>query len=287
MRTLTVKETAKVLGVSVRTIQNRLATNELSGKRITNQYGTSEWRVWPNKEITEKLKDFQLDEVSTDGPSEEFQGGDSRAVLEAESVEVDRNYFEETQAPITTIIREMSQQFAEQLSKEKQINLQLQYELKEKDVQLKLLPDFQKQAEDRRLEAETKELEAIALAKQIEAMKTMAAEKAVDLARLNQLETETLPSLERQLEQERLQRERALEEAASKLSALENGKREAEEAKAKLEESLQSEIARLRDEKDDQAKAIESKFDALNQKLEELKKPQASWWKKLLGSSEN
>jgi DNA repair exonuclease SbcCD ATPase subunit len=81
--------------------------------------------------------------------------------------------------------------------------------------------------------------------------------------------------------------ERALEEAASKLSALENGKREAEEAKAKLEESLQSEIARLRDEKDDQAKAIESKFDALNQKLEELKKPQASWWKKLLGSSEN
>ena len=287
MRTLTVKETAKVLGVSVRTIQNRLATNELSGKRITNQYGTSEWRVWPNKEITEKLKDFQLDEVSTDGPSEEFQGGDSSAVLEAESVEVDRNYFEETQAPITTIIREMSQQFAEQLSKEKQINLQLQYELKEKDVQLKLLPDFQKQAEDRRLEAETKELEAIALAKQIEAMKTMAAEKAVDLARLNQLETETLPSLERQLEQERLQRERALEEAASKLSALENGKREAEEAKAKLEESLQSEIARLRNEKDDQAKAIESKFDALNQKLEELKKPQASWWKKLLGSSEN
>jgi hypothetical protein len=174
VRTLTVKETAKVLGVSVRTIQNRLATNELSGKRITNQYGTSEWRVWPNKEITEKLKDFQLDEVSTDGPSEEFQGGDSSAVLEAESVEVDRNYFEETQAPITTIIREMSQQFAEQLSKEKQINLQLQYELKEKDVQLKLLPDFQKQAEDRRLEAETKELEAIALAKQIEAMKAMA-----------------------------------------------------------------------------------------------------------------
>lgn len=287
MRTLTVKETAKVLGVSVRTIQNRLATNELSGKRITNQYGTSEWRVWANKEITEKLKDFQLDEFGTDGPSEEFQGGDSSAVLEAESVEVDRNYFEETQAPITTIIREMSQQFAEQLSKEKQINLQLQRELQEKDVQLKLLPDFQKQAEERRLEAEAKELEAIALTKQIEAMKTMADEKAADLARLNQLETEILPNLERQLEQERLQKERALEEAASKLTALEDSKRAAEEAKTKLEESLQSEIARLRDEKDDQAKAIESKFDALNQKLEELKKPEASWWKKLLGSSES
>jgi ParB-like chromosome segregation protein Spo0J len=54
--------------------------------------------------------------------------------------------------------------------------------------------------------AEAKELEAIALIKQIEAMKVMAAEKAADLARLNQLETETLPSLERQLEQERLQK---------------------------------------------------------------------------------
>lgn len=112
MRTLTVKETAKVLGLSVRTIQNRLASNELSGKRVTNQYGTSEWRVWPNKEILEKLKDFPPDAFATvgDGPSDEFQGGDSSAVLEAETVEIDNDYFEEAQAPIKSIIREMSQQ---------------------------------------------------------------------------------------------------------------------------------------------------------------------------------
>ena len=196
MRTLTVKETAKVLGVSVRTIQNRLASNELSGKRITNQYGTSEWRVWPNKEILEKLKDFPPDEFATGGdrPSEEFQGGDSSAVLEAETVESD-NYYEDTQAPIKSMIREMSQQFAEQLSKEKQLNFQLQRELQEKDAQLKLLPDFQKEAEERRKEAEAKELEAIALAKQVEAMRVLAEEKAADLARLNELEKQTLPSM--------------------------------------------------------------------------------------------
>ncbi len=284
MRTLTVKETAKVLGVSVRTVQNRLASNELSGKRVTNQYGTSEWRVWPNKEITEKIKDFPLDEFGTVTPSEEFQGGDSSAVFDAEAMDVDRNYIEETQAPITTIIREMSQQFAEQLSKEKQLNFQLQRELEEKDVQLKLLPDFQKQAEDRRKEAEIKELETIALTKQIEAMKERADERAADVARLTQLETETLPTLERQLEQERLQKERDLSEAVAKLAALESAKQEAEVTKAKLEESLQGEIARLRDEKENQAKAMESKFDAINQKLEELQKPQAPWWKKILGA---
>lgn len=287
MRTLTVKETAKVLGVSVRTIQNRLASNELSGKRITNQYGTSEWRVWPNKEILEKLKDFPPDEFATGGdrPSEEFQGGDSSAVLEAETVESD-NYYEDAQAPIKSMIREMSQQFAEQLSKEKQLNFQLQRELQEKDAQLKLLPDFQKEAEERRKEAEAKELEAIALAKQVEAMRVLAEEKAADLARLNELETQTLPSMQRQLDLERLQKEKDLAEAAARVTALENAKQEADIAKSKLEVSLQNEIARLRDEKEEQARAIENKFDALNQKLETLQKPQTPWWKKLLGASD-
>ncbi|NJL70591.1 MAG: hypothetical protein HC888_02705, partial [Candidatus Competibacteraceae bacterium] len=58
---------------------------------------------------------------------------------------------------------------------------------------------------------------------------------------------------------------------------LENAKLEAEEAKSKLEESLKAEIARLRDEKEEQSKAIESKFDALSQELKQLQKPQLPW----------
>jgi DNA repair exonuclease SbcCD ATPase subunit len=159
--------------------------------------------------------------------------------------------------------------------------------IEEQKRQLRLLPDLQKQAEERRKEAETKELEAIALAKQIDAMKAQAEEKAGDLARLTQLETETLPTLERQLEQERLQKEKDLAEATAKVIALENAKQEVEIAKSKLEESLQSEIARLRDEKEDQARAIETKFDALNQKLEQLQKPQTPWWKKVFRSPQD
>ena len=66
---------------------------------------------------------------------------------------------------------------------------------------------------------------------------------------------------------------------------MENSKQEVEIAKSKLEESLQSEIARLRDEKEVQAQAIETKFDALNQKLEQLQKPKPNWFKSLFLSS--
>lgn len=159
--------------------------------------------------------------------------------------------------------------------------------IEEQKRQLRLLPDLQKQAEERRKEAETKELEAIALAKQIDAMKAQAEEKASDLARLTQLETETLPTLERQLEQERLLKEKELAEASAKVIAMEKAKQEAEVAKSKLEESLQAEIARLRDEKDEQAKAIESKFDALSLELKQLQKPQTPWWKKVFSSTQN
>jgi hypothetical protein len=286
VRTLTVKETAKVLGVSVRTVQNRLATEELKGKRVLNQYGVSEWRVWPNKEITEKAQLIGLlDELGE--PSEEFQGGDASAVLDAETMDVDNTYFEETQAPLTTVVREMAQQFAEQLSKEKETISILHRELEDKDRQLKLLPDFQKQAEDRRREAEAKELEAIALAKQIEALKAKSEEAAASVARLTELETEILPTLERQLEQERVQKEKELTEAQNRLSALETDKQEAEAAKAKLEESLQKEIDRLKEEKEEQAKLIQTQFETLNQKLERLQKPQKSWLQKMFSSPES
>lgn len=145
--------------------------------------------------------------------------------------------------------------------------------IEDKSRQLKPLPDFQKEAEQRRQEAETKELEAIALAKQIEAMKKRDREKVVEVERLAQLETVTVPTLERQLEQERLDKGRAVAEAMTQIATLEQSKREAEEARIKLQESLLLEIARLKEDKDEQSKALQDKFLALTDKLD---KP---WWK--------
>lgn len=120
------------------------------------------------------------------------------------------------------------------------------------------------------------------MAKQIEAMKEQDREKAVEVERLGKLETETLPTLERQLEQERLLKERTLAEAMTQIATLEQSKREAEEARIKLQESLLLEIARLKEDKDEQSKAVQDKFMALTEKLDKLDKP---WWKKLIGNS--
>ena len=154
----------------------------------------------------------------------------------------------------------------------------------DKDRQLRLLPVFQKEAEIRRQETESQEFKAIALSKQIEAMKQLEQATAQELERLIKLESEVLPTLERQLEHERTQKEQDIHEVKVQLSALESNKREIEEAKARLEESRQKEIDRLRQEKEEQTKAIQTQFEILNQKLEQLQKPELPWWKKLFSS---
>jgi len=229
--------------------------------RSTNTYGVKEWRVWPNKEIVERLgpgktiEDFDLGEVP-----EEFLGGDSSAVVDAEAIEQDNDAFGDSEAPITVLVRELTQQFAEQLSREKEVISQLQRDLADKDRQLKLLPDLEKQAEERRKEAELKELEAIALQKQLDAI---AEEKS---KALQHKEAEMQMQLQK-LEDERL-----------KADALENTITELQQSKANLEASLQGEIESLKIEKDAQAKAVQDQLSVLTEKLAKLEKK--SWWQK-------
>jgi hypothetical protein len=285
-KTFTVKEVAAALGITPRGVVQRLNRNQLKGTRKTNQFGTPEWQVYATREISQAVEAMKAN--SSAEPQQSFAPDTEdnyEEAIDAENIDVNESYEQADWVDVErkrleilaeTLVKPLTEQLTRQAAALREKELQLE----DKDRQLRLLPDFQKQAEDRRQEAEAKELKAIALAKQIEALKTLADEKAVDLARLNQLETETLPTLERQLEQERRQKELDLAEATAKLNALENTIQEAEVTKSKLEESLQCEIARLRDEKEEQARIMESKFDTINQKLEELQKPQVSWWKK-------
>lgn len=87
-------------------------------------------------------------------------------------------------------------------------------------------------------------------------------------------------------DQERLEKERALAEATDKLQVLEKAKQDAETAKSEFEASLQSEISRLREKKEEQAKPIETKFDVLQQLLEELQKPKPTFWQKMFGAQQ-
>jgi excisionase family DNA binding protein len=269
VRTLTVKEAAQALGVSVRTVQHRLSTGELKGKRTPNQYGVSEWRVWPNKEIMERVSPGKtFDELDFSAPQEEFQGGDSSAVIDAEAVESGRD----DEPSLRTIVRELTQQFSEQLSREKSIVAQLQRDLEDKDRQLKLLPDFQKQAEDRRKEAELKELESIALRKQVEALKNEEEAKQAEIARLAKLEAEVVPSLAAQTE--------AKEAEVAKLqSDLEIARKE-KEAKEEQARALEAENERLK-QKAEEANLSAAKLEQLEKEIKQLKQPKPSFWKKL------
>ena len=271
MRTLTVKEAAQALGVSVRTVQHRLSTGELKGKRTPNQYGVSEWRVWPNKEIMERLSPGKtFEELDFSAPTEEFQGGDSSAVVDAEAVESPREDVDEPS--LRTIVRELTQQFSEQLSREKSIVAQLQRDLEDKDRQLKLLPDFQKQAEDQRKEAELKELESIALRKQVEALKSEEESQKAEIARLAKLEAEVVPSLEAQTE--------ANEAELAKLqSDLEIAQKD-REAKEEQARALEAENEKLK-EKAKEATLSAAKLEQLEKEIQLLKQPKPSFWKKL------
>lgn len=271
MRTLTVKEAAQALGVSVRTVQHRLSTGELKGKRTPNQYGVSEWRVWPNKEIMERLSPGKsFEELDFSAPQEEFQGGDSSAVVDAETVESGRDDLDEPS--LRTIVRELTIQFSEQLSREKSIVAQLQRDLEDKERQLKLLPDFQKQAEDQRKEAELKELESIALRKQVEALKNEEEAKQAEIARLAKLEAEVMPSLAAQTE--------AKEAEVAKLQSDLETARQEKEAKEEQARALEAENERLK-QKAEEATLSAAKLEQLEKEILQLKQPRPSWWQKL------
>lgn len=118
---------------------------------------------------------------------------------------------------------------------------QQERQIEEQGRQLKLLPDFQRQAEEERQAAQLKALETEALNKQIAALKT------------EQEESEKAKQLVAELEQTLVQKQQEAE----------------------------AEIERLKLEKEAQLKAVEDQIAALNQTVQELKKP---WWKKILGS---
>lgn len=322
MKTISVKQVATALDITPRAVIYRLEKGQLRGTQSPNAFGKQEWRVYPTKEIVEGLKrnsgsveqarkeaanvdefDFSPEDIEVveasaiyEGSAEAGAEGNQSGSRETEEEvvgsyakppdwqsmarETAKSMAEELVRPLGEIIKQQQERLAEQQEQLIQRDLLIE----EKNRQLKLLPDFQREAEERRKEAEAKELEAIALAKQIEAMRELGREKASEAERLARLEQETLPTLERHLEQERLDKERAVAEAKNQIAALEASKRQAEEARAELEKSLLSEIARLKEDKDKQSKAVEDKFLALSEKLEKLDTP---WWKKLFGKTDN
>lgn len=250
MKTLSVKQVAECLGVSSRAVLKRLSNGQLKGTRRKNKYGVEEWWIYPNKEIRESLESAgktdllsSADSISDAEVIEAFQ--EDFSPDEPEEFDASPNNVRATTAAAAEELwNNIISKFLGELKERDQLIGEMRNEIGEKDRQLRLLPDLQKQAESERLAAENKALEIEALKKQISAMEEKQGET---------------------IEQER----RIAEEA--KLKAADSSKQA---------EELAAEMALIKSQKEAETKAIQEQLAALTAQLQELKQPKLSWWQK-------
>lgn len=180
MKTLSVKQVADILGVSPRAILKRLNNGQLKGTRRTNKYGVEEWWVYPNKEIRVSLEaagrvDILSADVIPDADIIDVDDGELDASEDcAGAGQVHNDWSDNARASTAGVAEELwnniISRFLGELKERDQVIGEMRAELSDKDRQLKLLPDLEKQAESERKSAELRTLEIEALNKQISAL---------------------------------------------------------------------------------------------------------------------
>lgn len=243
MRTITVREAAKALNLTKRAIMYRLEGGKLKGTRIKNEYGAEEWRIYPNKEIIEGLQKLAainpITEPTPGAFTEEDFSVDDVDFAEAEITENHAWHDLEKDK-----IKAMAEQFMAPLLErmESQTRALMQREMELSELKVRLLPDLEKRAEEERKAAELKQLEVVALNRQIESLKEAQSSQKAALSEL--------------------------EQAAQEAELLRVRKAELEELVPDLQDKLEKEAAER------------TKLEAELKKLQaEAKKP---WWKKLI-----
>ncbi len=234
MRTVTVKEAADALGLTPRAIVARLAKGDLKGKQQTNAYGTKEWRIYPTKEIAQKLKlDHDSDVRENDFPTLE-DPIDAETIIDDGNSSSHQDWIAEERARMQEMAKEMLGPLAKEIMAPLLETIREQErQILDQSRQLKLLPDFQKQAEEERKAAHLKAVEAAALSKQIEALKAETAEA---------------------------------EKAKEQVTIL-------EETLAARQRETEVEIEKLKTEKEAELKVVSDQLAALSQSLNEMKNP--------------
>lgn len=169
-RTISVKEAAAALGITPRAVTYRLEKGSLKGSLNKNEFGVPEWRIYPNKEILSGLS--KDGEQAANSPIN-FEPDD---VIEAESVdspgsttpseESEPRFSNEFQAIVEQCVRPLVEEVKAQalaLAEKDRI-------IEDQNRQLRLLPDFQKRAEEERELAEQERKAAELRALEIEAL---------------------------------------------------------------------------------------------------------------------
>lgn len=295
---LSVKEAAEALKIDERSVRDRLANGTLKGEK--KQVGLRDkWFVYASAINSALAKQGDMNFI---GNSMTVQEGNSRNIVDTTSISVsevqetvDATYGEldditvnerstpsrgdwhpETKANLESLVETFMKPLVEKVATQERALLeqaalvaQQEKVIEEQKLQLRLLPDLQRRAEQEAEAAKKAELklhEAAALKKQLD---LIAETKALEL----QAKEAELAKMQSEIS--------ALEEERGKAAQLAQQINELQQAKSQLEITFQDEIDRLKTEKDNQAKAVQDQLLVLTQKLEKLDKP---WWKKLFSS---
>jgi chemotaxis protein histidine kinase CheA len=269
VKPISVKEAAEALGCSTRSVQYKLQNGDLKGIQQKNQYGVKEWRVWPTKEISDKISAKNGQTAMNFSPEEKETVRAEDVFVEEEAIDSEPTDWQELDRERMDLERERMEMMAQALVKPLTERIEAQAValrdqerlIEDQSRQLRLLPDLQKQAEHERKAAELKELEAEALRKQIAAIQ----------------QTKDEADRERVIAEQEILRLNAEKDAQ-----IEAIQKQADEGRRAIEAEMQ----RLKEEKETEAKAVQEQLQTLAATVQELQKPKPGFWQKFFGVRE-
>jgi hypothetical protein len=199
---LSVKEAAEMLRLDERSVRERLINGQLKGEK--KSVGLREkWFVYSGAveaALSKQQGSFEGDPIAFTEVT--FDGDSAEDVVEeygTQPRETDDNWIELNRERVKLLAEELVKPLMQKIESQQELIFEQRNELSEKDRQLRLLPDLQKQAEEQARQVELRHVENEALKKQVAAI---AEEKA--RLEMEQLETEALnkqvAALQKQLE---------------------------------------------------------------------------------------
>ncbi len=152
------QEATDATGLSEKTLRRYIKRNAVKSRRLGKQTN-SPFQLWITSDI---LKEVSEDQYAVEGIQEVFDAdtndvdqnelldevaGTTQEDFSTQSIE--RRDGRDIGLELDRVIKTIAQQFAEKLDQQTEVIHELKHELTEKETQLRLLPDLQKQLEEK------------------------------------------------------------------------------------------------------------------------------------------
>jgi hypothetical protein len=184
-------EATDATGLSEKTLRRYIKKRQVKSRRLGKQIN-SPLQVWITPDILkEEVETEELDGIADVLDSEELDDDDEEqnGSISDQSLRSSPSN-EQIGIELDRVLKTITQQFADKLDEQKEAILILRTELHEKQIQLRLLPDLQKELEEKEKLAD---FQTNALVKQIEELK-LENERLRQESEANQVKQETKKS---------------------------------------------------------------------------------------------